>query len=128
MTDNNAKSIEILSRYSKEEMLEYFRFKNTFYFQPVQEKYLLFVRWYKAQEAYLADDRAHNDLCPDMTERDRLARLFNASSDFDEKVNFAKQMKPYEEKFAEWISGMKKLEEIRKWIDKLHKEYEEFKD
>lgn len=128
MTDNNAKSIEILSRYSKEEILEYFRFNNTFYFHPISEKHLLFARYQKAQQAWLEDDRAHTAACPDMAERDRLAGIFNASTDYDEKVKIANQMRPHEEKFKEWLKGMEGLKERQEWINKLYQEYEEFKD
>jgi len=103
--------MEILEEMTKDELKRYIRGHVGFCMHPPKKSDLLFWRW--ENESAKLDLRSKKNIeygsSLNMGERDRLARLFNATQDINERVSYANKMKPYEQQLKQYLDESRSI-------------------
>jgi hypothetical protein len=117
---------DILDEMTKQELIDWIR-KSVPFKRPSRADVLL-IRWEKAGKQLRADYQAELDhwerTRPDFAERDRLAKMFNESSDTNERLSILKKMKPYDDALAAHMARCKALDKRQEQVDQLYKQSE----
>lgn len=114
---------DILDDLTKEELLAWVRKQ---YFRLPKRSDILYHRWEKQSADALEEMRQENLRGPgvDLKERDRLASLFNESTDSAEKLRLLKLMEPFDKALMAHIKRSQAIDKKMKKVDALYSQYE----
>lgn len=118
-------SIQVLSEFSKEEILEWLR-KHSMLLGRARRRDLLFIRWDLASKKFLADFEAELARWaaekPDFAKRDALVMQCNATDDIKEKLRLRREIEPYDRALQNHIERMTRLNKREKQVDRMYRQ------
>jgi hypothetical protein len=116
-----SKPKDILDELSKDELLAWVR---TQFFRLPKRSDILYLRWVKQSADVLEEMRLENlrGSGVDMKERDRLAVMFNASTDSAERLRLIELMEPYHAALQAHIKRSQAIDRKMKKVDALYEQ------
>jgi len=91
--------------------------------QAPKERSVLYFKWNIEEESIIKDMDLHIASSPDLSERDNLAKKFNASENDKERLDLLYKMKPYDILIQKHSDGYNALRKREKANDKLYKSF-----
>lgn len=115
---------DVLDEMTKEDLVEWIRSQH--FFMKPKKSDVLYLRW-KRQSADVLDEmekenRALDHL--DFSERDRLARQFNASTDPSERLRLVEKIEPYDKALRDHLNRSEAINRKQKRVDALYDQIE----
>ncbi|ULL07810.1 hypothetical protein JNO42_12600 [Pseudomonas putida] len=115
---------DVLDEMTKEDLVEWIRSQH--FFMKPKKSDVLYLRW-KRQSADVLDEmekenRALDHL--DFSERDRLARQFNASKDPSERLRLVEKIEPYDKALRDHLNRSEAINRKQKRVDALYDQIE----
>ncbi|MND84321.1 hypothetical protein D3C80_762120 [compost metagenome] len=115
---------DVLDEMTKEDLVEWIRAQH--FFMKPKKSDVLYLRW-KRQSADVLDEmekenRALDHL--DFSERDRLARQFNASTDPSERLRLVEKIEPYDKALRDHLNRSEAINRKQKRVDALYDQIE----
>lgn len=115
---------DVLDEMTKEDLVEWIRSQH--FFMKPKKSDVLYLRW-KRQSADVLDEmekenRALDHL--DFSERDRLARQFNASKDPSERLRLVEKIEPYDNALRDHLKRSEAINRKQKRVDALYDQIE----
>lgn len=113
---------DIFDEMTKKEIIAWL--KEYVFFKPPRRSWLLLRRWKVGVEKlqFDEDEEMAEFKKVDFSERDELARAFNASTSGDEKLEILKRMEPYQLAIRKHLDAYKRFRAREKRIDKLYEQ------
>ena len=116
--DTENKSWNYLDNLTKPQMIRFL--KSQFAFRSPTKKSVLFFKWSEESDFISQAMDKHLSNSPDMSQRDLLAKKFNASTDINERMRLIDLMKPYEAALAKHLREYESIRAKEKANDKLY--------
>ncbi|TFW40117.1 hypothetical protein E4195_01250 [Pseudomonas putida] len=115
---------DVLDEMTKEDLVEWIRSQH--FFMKPKKSDVLYLRW-KRQSADVLDEmekenRALDHL--DFSERDRLARQLNASTDPSERLRLVEKIEPYDKALRDHLNRSEAINRKQKRVDALYDQIE----
>ncbi|NQD53853.1 hypothetical protein HP546_00540 [Pseudomonas sp. CM25] len=115
---------DVFDEMTKEDLVEWIRSQH--FFMKPKKSDVLYLRW-KRQSADVLDEmekenRALDHL--DFSERDRLARQFNASKDPSERLRLVEKIEPYDKALRDHLNRSEAINRKQKRVDALYDQIE----
>jgi len=116
---------DFLDKCTKQELIHFIK-TSSFLRQLFSYRDVLFFRWKtKSDELINKRSKSINLLDGlDFGERDKLAKIFNATTDINEKIRISKQLKKYEIPSRKWIKESQAISVEQEKLDKLYDQME----
>lgn len=113
---------DIFDEMTKKEIIAWL--KEYVFFKSPRRSWLLLRRWKVGVEKlqFDEDEEMAEFKKVDFSERDELARAFNASTSGDEKLEILKRMEPYQLAIRKHLDAYKRFRAREKRIDKLYEQ------
>lgn len=127
-TKERTEAIEALNMMTKDELIHWISNEFWMYMRPPSKSSILSARYQKATDEYLAKSKAckiDKNVCIKL---DELARKLSTAKSIAEMEAIAREAKPWEKRYNDWLAEHKKVEALGKKSDKLHDEYQKQSD
>ncbi|WP_188036231.1 hypothetical protein [Pseudomonas sp. EZ-C24] len=113
---------DVLDEMTKEDLVDWIRSQH-FFFKPKKSD-VLYLRWNRQSAAVIdemeKENRALDHL--DFSERDRLAKQFNASKDPNERLRLIEKIEPYDKALRDHLSRSEAINRKQKRVDALYEQ------
>ncbi|AFO47246.1 hypothetical protein T1E_1391 [Pseudomonas putida DOT-T1E] len=114
----------MLDEMTKEDLVEWIRSQH--FFMKPKKSDVLYLRWKRQSADVLAEMEKENRAIDhlDFSERDRLARQFNASKDPSERLRLVEKIEPYDKALREHLNRSEAINRKQKRVDALYDQIE----
>ncbi|UZM95205.1 MULTISPECIES: hypothetical protein [Pseudomonas] len=115
---------DMLDEMTKEDLVEWIRSQH--FFMKPKKSDVLYLRWKRQSADVLAEMEKENRAIDhlDFSERDRLARQFNASKDPSERLRLVEKIEPYDKALREHLNRSEAINRKQKRVDALYDQIE----
>ncbi|MNP35141.1 hypothetical protein D3C76_1284630 [compost metagenome] len=115
---------DVLDEMTKEDLVEWIRSQH-FFIKPKKSD-VLYLRWKRQSADVLAEMEKENRALDhlDFSERDRLARQFNASKDPSERLRLVEKIEPYDKALRDHLNRSEAINRKQKRVDALYDQIE----
>lgn len=115
---------DVLAEMTKEDLVEWIRSQH-FLMKPKKSD-VLYLRWKRQSADVLAEMEKENRALDhlDFSERDRLARQFNASKDPSERLRLVEKIEPYDKALRDHLNRSEAINRKQKRVDALYDQIE----
>lgn len=115
---------DVLDEMTKEDLVEWIRSQH--FFMKPKKSDVLYLRWKRQSADVLAEMEKENRALDhlDFSERDRLARQFNASKDPSERLRLVEKIEPYDKALRDHLNRSKAINRKQKRVDALYDQIE----
>ncbi|NQD56394.1 hypothetical protein HP546_13685 [Pseudomonas sp. CM25] len=114
----------MLDEMTKEDLVEWIRSQH-FFIKPKKSD-VLYLRWKRQSADVLTEMEKENRALDhlDFSERDRLARQFNASIDPSERLRLVEKIEPYDKALRDHLNRSEAINRKQKRVDALYDQIE----
>jgi DNA polymerase III delta prime subunit len=111
---------DVLDEMTKEDLVEWIRSQH--FFMKPKKSDVLYLRWKRQSADVLAEMEKENRALDhlDFSERDRLARQFNASKDPSERLRLVEKIEPYNKALRDHLNRSEAINRKQKRVDALY--------
>ena len=111
---------DVLDEMTKEDLVEWIRSQH--FFMKPKKSDVLYLRWKRQSADVLAEMEKENRALDhlDFSERDRLARQFNASKDPSERLRLVEKIEPYDKALRDHLNRSEAINRKQKRVDALY--------
>ncbi|MFG0419698.1 hypothetical protein [Pseudomonas sp. zjy_8] len=115
---------DVLDEMTKEDLVEWIRSQH--FFMKPKKSDVLYLRWKRQSADVLAEMEKENRALDhlDFSERDRLARQFNASKDPSERHRLVEKIEPYNKALRDHLNRSEAINRKQKRVDALYDQIE----
>lgn len=115
---------DVLDGMTKEDLVEWIRSQH-FFIKPKKSD-VLYLRWKRQSADVLTEMEKENRALDhlDFSERDRLARQFNASIDPSERLRLVEKIEPYDKALRDHLNRSEAINRKQKRVDALYDQIE----
>ncbi|HEE9760118.1 TPA: hypothetical protein R8F97_000987 [Pseudomonas putida] len=115
---------DVLDEMTKEDLVEWIRSQH--FFMKPKKSDVLYLRWKRQSADVLAEMEKENRALDhlDFSERDRLARQFNASTDPSERLRLVEKIEPYDKALRDHLNRSEAINRKQKRVDALYDQIE----
>jgi DNA polymerase III delta prime subunit len=115
---------DVLDEMTKEDLVEWIRSQH-FFIKPKKSD-VLYLRWKRQSADVLTEMEKENRALDhlDFSERDRLARQFNASIDPSERLRLVEKIEPYDKALRDHLNRSEAINRKQKRVDALYDQIE----
>ena len=115
---------DVLDEMTKEDLVEWIRSQH--FFMKPKKSDVLYLRWKRQSADVLAEMEKENRALDhlDFSERDRLARQFNASIDPSERLRLVEKIEPYDKALRDHLNRSEAINRKQKRADALYDQIE----
>ncbi|WPM29035.1 hypothetical protein OGV25_13735 [Pseudomonas sp. P1B16] len=115
---------DVLDEMTKEDLVEWIRSQH--FFMKPKKSDVLYLRWKRQSADVLAEMEKENRALDhlDFSERDRLARQFNASKDPSERLRLVEKIEPYDKALRDHLNRSEAINRKQKRVDALYDQIE----
>lgn len=113
-----------LDEMTKEDLVEWIRSQH--FFMKPKKSDVMYLRWKRQSADVLAEMEKENRALDhmDFSERDRLARQFNASTDPSERLRLVEKIEPYDKALRDHLNRSEAINRKQKRVDALYDQIE----
>jgi len=115
---------DVLDEMTKEDLVEWIRSQH--FFMKPKKSDVLYLRWKRQSADVLTEMEKENRALDhlDFSERDRLARQFNASIDPSERLRLVEKIEPYDKALRDHLNRSEAINRKQKRVDALYDQIE----
>jgi len=115
---------DVLNEMTKEDLVEWIRSQH--FFMKPKKSDVLYLRWKRQSADVLAEMEKENRALDhlDFSERDRLARQFNASKDPSERLRLVEKIETYDKALRDHLNRSEAINRKQKRVDALYDQIE----
>ncbi|MDX3740205.1 hypothetical protein [Pseudomonas sp.] len=115
---------DVLNEMTKEDLVEWIRSQH--FFMKPKKSDVLYLRWKRQSADVLAEMEKENRALDhlDFSERDRLARQFNASKDPSERLRLVEKIETYDKALRDHLNRSEAINRKQKQVDALYDQIE----
>ncbi|MCX2891684.1 hypothetical protein OO258_25995 [Pseudomonas sp. DCB_BI] len=115
---------DVLDEMTKEDLVEWIRSQH--FFMKPKKSDVLYLRWKRQSADVLTEMEKENRALDhlDFSERDRLARQFNASTDPSERLRLVEKIEPYDKALRDHLNRSEAINRKQKRVDALYDQIE----
>lgn len=113
---------DVLDEMTKEDLVDWIRSQH-FFIKPKKSD-VLYLRWNRQSAAVIDEMEKENRALAhlDFSERDRLAKQFNASTDPNERLRLIEKIEPYDKAMRDHLSRSEAINRKQKRVDALYEQ------